>query len=179
MQRGNGYHTGARLVARFGIGITLSLLPVVSIVGFAVLALDPTLAVVAILTEDHRPETHLIPIVLQVARRAGNYAVTRPGREMLFTVVDQESKYKAKNFIDTVLYRTGDVAGTWAVRGMLATVGLAGTSILMLPFALVWAFAAIWLGREYQRRDEAARATLETYSRVLGARCLRSRRDPL
>ena len=132
-----------QIVARFGIGITLSLLPVVSIVGFAVLALDPTLAVVAILT---------------VVRRGLGFGLSKPTSDMLYSVVTPEEKYKAKNFIDTVLYRTGDVAGTWAVRGMLATVGLAGTSILMLPFALVWAFAAIWLGREYQRRDEAARA---------------------
>jgi len=131
------------VVARFGIGITLALLPVVSIVGFVLLAFEPTLAVVAVLT---------------VIRRGLGFGLSKPTSDMLYSVVTPEEKYKAKNFIDTVLYRTGDVIGTWSVRGMVAAVGYAGTSIAMLPFAVIWMFASIWLGREYRRRDEAAKA---------------------
>lgn len=125
-------------VRRFGLGITLSLLPVVSVIGFAWLALDPTLAAVAILT---------------VARRALGFGFSKPTNDMLYSVVTPEEKYKAKNFIDTVLYRTGDVIGTWAVRFFVSVAGLAGTSLLMLPFAAIWAGIALWLGREYKTRD--------------------------
>jgi AAA family ATP:ADP antiporter len=125
-------------VRRFGLGITLSLLPVVSVIGFAWLALDPTLAAVAILT---------------VARRALGFGFSKPTNDMLYSVVTPEEKYKAKNFIDTVLYRTGDVIGTWAVRFFVSVAGLAGTSLLMLPFAAIWAGITLWLGREYKIRD--------------------------
>jgi AAA family ATP:ADP antiporter len=126
------------VVARFGLGISLSLLPAVSIFGFAVLALEPTLAVVAVLT---------------VVRRSLGFGFAKPTSDMLYSVVTPEEKYKAKNFIDTVLYRTGDVIGTWSVRGMVAVLGLAGTSLMMLPFAAAWVGVALWLGREYTRRD--------------------------
>ena len=59
---------------------------------------------------------------------------------------------KSKSFIDTVVYRTGDVIGTWTVRFLLAGLGLAGTSVVMMPFAAIWAGVAIWLGRDYKRR---------------------------
>jgi AAA family ATP:ADP antiporter len=129
------------VVARFGIGVTLSLLPIVSIVGFAALAFEPTLAVVAILT---------------VARRSLGFGLSKPTSDMLYSVVTPEEKYKAKNFIDTVLYRTGDLIGTWAVRFMVAGIGLAGTSLVMLPFAAVWAGIALWLGGDYRRRAREA-----------------------
>lgn len=129
------------VVARFGLGVSLSLLPAVSIVGFAVLAFEPTLAVVAILT---------------VVRRSLGFGFAKPTSDMLYSVVTPEEKYKAKNFIDTVLYRTGDVVGTWSVRSMVAVLGLAGTSLMMLPFAAAWVAVALWLGHEYRRRDAAA-----------------------
>ncbi len=132
------------VVARFGLGVTMSLLPVVSIVGFALLAVEPTLAVVAILT---------------VVRRALGFGFSKPTTDMLYSVVTPEEKYKAKNFIDTVIYRTGDVVGTWAVRFMVAGVGMAATSFIMVPFALIWSFVALWLGREYRRRDQDSGAS--------------------
>lgn len=125
------------VVARFGIGITLSILPIVSIIGFAILAFEPTLAVVAVLT---------------VARRALGFSFSKPTSDMLYSVVTPEDKYKVKNFIDTVVYRTGDVIGTWSVRFLVAGLGLAGTSIVMVPFAAIWAGVALWLGRDYRRR---------------------------
>jgi AAA family ATP:ADP antiporter len=125
------------VVARFGIGLTLSILPVVSIIGFAILALEPTLAVVAILT---------------VGRRALGFGFSKPTSDMLYSVVTPEDKYKVKNFIDTVVYRTGDVIGTWSIRFLLGGMGLAGMSVVMLPFAAIWAGVAIWLGRDYKRR---------------------------
>ncbi len=129
------------VVARFGIGVTLSILPVVSIIGFAILAVEPTLAVVAILT---------------VVRRSLGFGFSKPTSDMLYSVVTPEDKYKVKNFIDTVVYRTGDVIGTWTVRFLMTGLGLAGTSIVMLPFAALWAGVAMWLGRDYRRRAETA-----------------------
>ena len=124
------------VVTRFGIGASLALMPFVSVVGFAVLALDPTLAAVAVLT---------------VARRALGFGFSKPTTDMLYSVVTPEEKYKTKNFIDTAVYRGGDVVGTWAVKFMSA-LGIAGVSIVMLPFAILWVIVALWLGRDYRRQ---------------------------
>lgn len=132
------------VVARFGIGVSLSLLPIVSIIGFTALAFEPTLAVVAILT---------------VVRRSLGFAFGKPTTDMLYSVVSPENKYKVKNFIDTVVYRTGDVVSTWTIRFLVGILGIGGTSIALLPFAAVWAGIALWLGRDYQRRDEVANAS--------------------
>jgi AAA family ATP:ADP antiporter len=127
------------VVGRFGLGASLVLLPLLSVVGFVWLALEPTLMVVAVLT---------------VLRRALGFAFSKPTSDMLYSVVSDEEKYKAKNFIDTTLYRGGDLVGTWGIRA-LSGFGIAGISLLMLPFALVWALIALWLGRDYERRDHS------------------------
>ncbi len=129
------------VVQRFGIGVSLSLLPLASIAGFALLAVDPVLAVVAFLT---------------VARRALGFAFSKPSTDMLYSVVSPEDKYKAKNFIDTAVYRGGDVLGVWTLDALrsIFSLGVAGVSWLMVPFAMVWAGLAIWLGRDYRRRAD-------------------------
>jgi AAA family ATP:ADP antiporter len=137
------------VVQRFGVGVSLSLLPIASIAGFALLAVDPVLAVVAVLT---------------VLRRALGFAFSKPSTDMLYSVVSPEDKYKAKNFIDTAVYRGGDVFGVWVVDALrsLFSLGVAGVSLLMLPFAMIWAALALWLGREYRRRSAADPETHET-----------------
>ena len=134
------------VVARFGIGRSLAVLPLVSIVGFIVLAFDPVLAVVAFLT---------------IARRALGFSFSKPTSDMLYSVVTPEDKYKTKNFIDTAVYRFGDIVGSWSVKlmmgfsiGTFSIVGLTivGVSVAMLPFAVIWSVAALWLGREYKRK---------------------------
>ena len=89
-----------RMVLLLGVALTLGVLPALTIIGFGALALFPTIAAVA---------------VFQVLRRAADYAIARPTREVLFTVVPREDRYKAKSFIDTVVYRTGDQVGAWSV----------------------------------------------------------------
>ena len=76
----------------------------------------------------------------------------RPARETLFTVVSREDKYKAKAFIDTFVYRGGDVVGAWT-EGLLGRLGmgLAGLAGLVLPLAIVWGFLGVWLGKEQER----------------------------
>ena len=117
-----------------GVALTLALLPLVSIVGFGALALTPTVAVV---------------VAYQVIRRAGNFAFARPTREVLFTVVPREDKYKAKSFIDTVIYRLGDQVGAWSYAGLGAVgIALTGISMVAVPVSIVWLVNGLWLGRK-------------------------------
>lgn len=125
-----------RLATRVGMPATLALIPVLMVGGWVVVALSPALAVL---------------IGLQVVRRAGNYAITRPGREMLFTAVDADTRFKAKPVIDIVVYRGGDVLTAWSYTALTATFGLslAGIAVISAGVAGVWAVAAIFLGRAY------------------------------
>ena len=126
------------VVGRLGIGVSLALMPVVSIAGFAILAVNPTLAGLAILT---------------IARRGLGFGFTKPSTDMLYSVVTPEDKYKSKNFIDTAVYRGGDLIGTWAIRGLGALgLGISAISWIMVPFTALWAVIALWLGRDYRRR---------------------------
>jgi len=127
-----------RLTTRFGMATTLSLIPILMVGGWMIVAAVPVLGVL---------------IGLQVARRAGNYAVTKPGREMLFTLVDNETRYKAKPVIDIVVYRGGDMATAWLHTGLreLLQLGLGGVAIIGAIVAGIWAYAGIYLGWTYNR----------------------------
>ena len=133
-----------RIIKKLGVALTLTLLPALSVVGFAVLGLAPTVWAI---------------ITFQVLRRAGNFAVARPTRETCFTVVPREDKYKAKSFIDTFVYRAGDQIGAWVYAGMgLLGLGLAGISIAAVPIAVLWLINGLWLGRRNESlAREAAR----------------------
>ncbi len=87
-------------------------------------------------------------MVVQVLRRAGNYAVMKPAREMLFVVLTRTEKYKAKNVIDTVVYRAGDAVSGWVYAGMRSLgLNLSAIALIAVPLALLWAFVAFGLGR--------------------------------
>ena len=134
-----------QVVTRFGIGRSLFLFPVASMIGFSILSMDPTLMAVAI---------------LDVVRRGLGFGFAKPSTDMLYSVVTPEEKYKTKNAIDTAIYRGGDVVGTWSIRLMsILGLGIAGISILMVPFALISAVVALWLGREYKRRAKSLRVS--------------------
>lgn len=123
-----------RLIRRFGMAAALSLLPIVCIVGFLLMGSTPTLLAIA---------------VFQIARRTTNYAVTRPAREVLYTVVKRADRYKAKNLIDTVVYRAGDQIGAWA-WALMGFVGLGAlaTTWVAAPLSVVWLILGAWLGRQ-------------------------------
>ncbi len=126
----------ARIVARFGVPFTLTLLPGLFVLGFFALGMHPSLAVL---------------IGFQIVRRAGNYAVSRPAREMLYTVVSREEKYKAKNFIDTVVYRGGDAVSGWVFAGLQgAGLGLSVISFIAIPIAAVWLITGWGLGKKQE-----------------------------
>ncbi|SDD50597.1 ATP:ADP antiporter, AAA family [Cupriavidus sp. YR651] len=138
-----------RVARRYGVTALLSAVPVAVAGGFLVLALWPTFGVLA---------------AAMIVRRVGEYALLRPGREMLFTVVDPETKYKAKNVIDTAIYRAGDAVSAWVktaidtLSGHPATVALAGAAL-----AIVWASLGWWLGRRHEgqlTRDDNAPTVL-------------------
>lgn len=130
-----------KLATRFGMATTLSVIPILMIAGWLVVAAVPLLAVL---------------YGLQIFRRAGNYAVTKPGREMLFTLVDDETRYKAKPVIDVVVYRGGDMATAW-LHTLLKDVfafGLGGVAIVAAVIAGIWAMSGIYLGRRYNEAKE-------------------------
>lgn len=132
-----------RVMRRFGVGTALVVLPLASAIAFAAVALSPTVMVLAL---------------AQAVRRAFDYAIARPAREVLFTVVDREAKYKAKNAIDTVVYRGGDAVSGWISAGLTAIgIGFAGLAALAIPLAGLWAVLSLWLARQQERRLEGDR----------------------
>ena len=127
-----------RCLERFGTGIALGALPVVYLVGFACLGLSPTLGVV---------------LVFQVAQRWMNFAIANPARQVLFTVVGRDAKYKAKNAIDTVVYRASDALYGWAFDSLQALgLKLGAVALVALPVAAAWLVLSTALGRMHERR---------------------------
>jgi ATP:ADP antiporter, AAA family len=131
----------SRLLKWFGVGFTLVLMPALSGLGFLAIGYAPILIVLA---------------VFQVVRRATGFALLRPAREILFTVLRREDKYKAKSFIDTFGYRAGDQIGAWSYKG-LHDLGLdvRVTSYLAVPVVAAWCALGLWLGRKQRVLAEA------------------------
>ena len=131
-----------RFIKRFGLGVALAILPLATALGFLGLAIYGSFVLL---------------VLLEAANRAVQRGITRPVREVLFTVVAREDKYKAKAFIDTFVYRAGDVVGAQA-EGALGRIGLAlgGLVSVVVPLALFWAALALWLGRAHARRVSQA-----------------------
>jgi AAA family ATP:ADP antiporter len=127
----------ARIFTRLGLKFALCLMPALSSVGFLALAAAPALGVL---------------VAFQVARRALEYAISRPAREVLFTVVSREQKYKSKTFIDTVVHRGGDALSGWMYTG-LAALGLALPTLALaaVPLSALWVVVGLFLGR---RQDQ-------------------------
>jgi ATP:ADP antiporter, AAA family len=132
-----------RLVQRFGVTAGLLLNPLLLLLAFGAVAISPTLLVIQ---------------GLQVVRRVAQYSIARPSREICFTVVEQSSRYKAKNVIDTVVYRFGDVSSAWMQAGLRAAgFGLGGAVALGIGACVVWGGVARYAGRRYEqiRRRQA------------------------
>jgi len=126
-------------VRKLGVGPTLALLPIASVAGFALLAINPAFIIVA---------------GLQVLRRSITFGLTKPTNDMLYVVVSPEAKYKAKNFIETTVYRGSDLISTWIIK-FIGGIGLSGVALVCVPIAAIWTVLALWIGREYRRRDAA------------------------
>ena len=135
-----GLFATSRIVTKFGMPVTIAMVPIMICIGLLVLAISPLLGVV---------------VVLQVIRRAGNYAVTRPAREMLFTLVNQETRFKAKPVIDIVAYRGGDMLTAWLFTGLTQGLGLglAAVAAVGAGIASLWALVGIYLGKWFERNE--------------------------
>lgn len=123
-----------RLIERFGVSAGLLLNPIIMVIAFLAIAFSPVLLILG---------------GIQIVRRVAEYAVAKPTREMLFTVVDQQSKYKAKNVIDTVVYRFGDFSSAW-VSALILPHGVAGLAIFGAITSVVWFPIAYLLGKRYE-----------------------------
>jgi len=129
----------SRIVIKLGMQTALAMVPGLVALGIVALVASPVLLVLGI---------------FQIGRRVGNYAITRPSREMLFTVLNRETRFKAKPVIDVVIYRGGDVLTAWLFT-LLADklgLGLSGIAVVIGGVALAWVYVAVRLGREYQDR---------------------------
>src|ERR1043165_7737850 len=132
-----------RFLKWFGVAFTLTALPFLSMLGFTAMAVAPSLAMLA---------------VFQVIRRAGAYALMRPSREILFTVLKREDKYKVKSVTDTLGYRVGDQLGAWSYGGLGANwlhLSLNTISWIAVPITAGWCLLSLWLARKQQALAQA------------------------
>jgi ATP:ADP antiporter, AAA family len=127
-----------RFIQRFGVTTGLLLNPVIMVIAFLAVVFSPVLIVLA---------------SIQVVRRFSEYAIAKPSRDMLFTTVDQQAKYKAKNVIDTVVYRFGDLSSSWLSAAVLPY-GVAGLAVFGILISAIWFPIAYLLGRHYERAQE-------------------------
>jgi AAA family ATP:ADP antiporter len=136
-----GLFATGRIMSKFGMPVTIALVPVLICIGLIVIAISPVMAVV---------------VGLQILRRTGNYAVTRPAREMLFTRVDRETRFKAKPVIDIVAYRGGDTVMAWLFTGLTQGLGLGLASVALVGagIAALWTLVAVYLGRWFERDEK-------------------------
>lgn len=134
-----------RIIRWLGLALALAILPVMSVIGFGVFGAMASFQALA---------------VFIVLRRATNFAIMNPAMEVLFTVVKREDRYKAKNVIETFVYRGGDQLSAWAYAGLAALgLALAGISWVAVPVSVAWAALGIWLGRRQAQLASAEHST--------------------
>ena len=133
-----------RLILRFGVGPALSFLPLVTLLGFLALAVAPMLVVV---------------VVFQAIKRAAEFAISNPAREILFTVVTREQKYKSKSFLDTAVLRGADMASGWGYQGLRGLgLDLPAIAAVTVPLAALWMGLTLVIG---QRQETLAKDSTE------------------
>ena len=138
---GLGLFVTGRLVTKLGMPLTLALIPAFAMIGFIIIAFAPILTVL---------------LAVDIARRAGNYGVMRPAREMLFTSVTREERFKAKPVVDVVVYRGGDAIWGNVFAALSSGLGF-GFSLMALVgagLAAIWAASGLYLGRVFNRRTQ-------------------------
>lgn len=135
------WFASGRITTTLGLGKTLALVPVIVAIGLLIVAVNPVAAAI---------------IAAQVILKSGNYSITRPGREMLYTIVDRETRFKAKPVIDIVVYRGGDAMTAWAFAGLTTGLGLGLGLVAAIGggIALIWAAIGIYLGRKFERAGD-------------------------
>lgn len=145
-----------RVLGKLGLAVVLVALPVVSGAALIGISVAPTLGVV---------------LVAQAVRRATNFALARPAREVLYTGVDRVSRFKGKNVVDTVVYRGGDMIAGWAFAGLeFAGVGLGAIAWLATPVVGIWAWLGVRLGRASESPDSGENAVASAHAALGDAR---------
>ena len=137
-----GVFATGRIASHLGMPFTLASIPVLIGAGLLLLAAAPLVGVV---------------VALQIIRRAGDYAVSRPAREMLFTAVDRETRFKAKPVIDIVIYRGGDMLSAWGFTALTQVLGLGLAAVALVGafIAALWAVTGVYLGRQFNAMTPA------------------------
>lgn len=147
-----------RVIRWIGLAATLAVMPVISAIGFSAIGLSALQA------------TALLPcfVAFAILRRGTNFGLMNPAKEVLFTVVKREDKFKAKSFIDTFVYRTGDQIAAWTYAALSALgLGLSGIAWVAVPLSAIFVALAIWLGRTEEKMAVASRGSPETPSSSL------------
>lgn len=145
---GQFFLTG-RIIRRTGLAIVLASIPFLMGIGLIILGQSPTLGIIG---------------VLMIVHRAGNFMLLKPGREILYTVTPPEAKYKAKNFIDTAVYRGGDALVGWLFAGLVALGwGLGAIAFLAIPLAFLWSLIGFKLGILQQKQENLLPLNTEIY----------------
>ncbi|MFL5346177.1 MAG: NTP/NDP exchange transporter [Hyalangium sp.] len=135
-----------RLISKLGLAVAMAVAPVLTALGFLGLSVMPAI---------------LLFVGVRALRGAAHYGLERPSREILFTTVSREEKYKAKSFIDTVVYRGGDVVGGWMEGGLSALgLGVGGVLLTAMPLAGLWLAISLYLSRHARVRNRAAEPAL-------------------
>lgn len=138
----------SKIIKQFGLSLSLSLIPLLIAIGFIILSTYTTLSIIAILL---------------IVHRAGNYILLHPGREILYTVCNREEKYKAKNFIDTAVYRGGDAISGWVFAGLISIgYGLSFIAIIAVPIIILWGYIGFRLGKKQVNYQEEIQLNLKT-----------------
>jgi AAA family ATP:ADP antiporter len=137
---GLAFFVTGRIVDKLGMPVGLALMPVLVCIGMLILAFAPVLTVL---------------LALQVIRRGGNYGLTRPAREMLYTHVSKEDRFKTKPVIDIVVYRGGDAmsGSLFAILTDKVGLGLAAVALVGSAIAATWAWVGTRLGRAFDSRE--------------------------
>jgi AAA family ATP:ADP antiporter len=150
-----GMFATSRIVTRFGMSVTLALVPVIIVAGMLILAFAPIM---------------IVALTLQVVRRAGNYGITRPAREMLFTALDRETRFKAKPVIDVALYRGGDAVwgNVYAYLSDGIGLGLAAMALIGAGLAALWGLIGNYLGGMFNRQEQVQDAAGATKAAQAG-----------
>jgi len=139
----------SRINIRYGIAVSLAIIPAASAAGFFILGL------------------YTVPVTLvvfQIIRRSGNYAVARPAREILFSVLPKEDRYRSKNFIDTVIYRGGDAGSGWIFSALKGFMNPGSIAFAAVPIALLWAVTGFLLGKSYYLKDRKEKCSSQNES---------------
>ncbi len=137
----------AQLLKRVGIGFILAGLPLLTLAGFIALSFSPTLTVI---------------IIFQAVRRSLNYGLFKPAREILFTVIPREQKYKAKTFVDSFVYRGGDAVGALSQKVLTAFhLAIGSIALIVIPIAAVWSLLALYLGRRVKSIENLSKEEIQ------------------